>query len=98
MDPSDKLPINLCSYEDLLGLPYVGKAIADKIWAVRKNNDITPEILAAIPHVRMNQIHHLIDYTTVQEYSDFIERQVSENQEEENEPDNLEYEDTVLER
>jgi DNA uptake protein ComE-like DNA-binding protein len=32
MNSGDKLHINVCTFDDLLGLPSVGKATAYKIW------------------------------------------------------------------
>ena len=69
-EANDKICINICSYDDLLGLPSVGKAIASRVWDTRRSMDITPEILAAIPHVKMEKISHLIDFTSAQELAD----------------------------
>jgi DNA uptake protein ComE-like DNA-binding protein len=35
MNSGDKLHINVCSFDDLLGLPSVGKATAYTIWELR---------------------------------------------------------------
>jgi predicted DNA-binding helix-hairpin-helix protein len=52
MNSGDKLHINVCSFDDLLGLPSVGKATAYKIWELRTSTEITPEILATISHLK----------------------------------------------
>jgi predicted DNA-binding helix-hairpin-helix protein len=67
MNSGDKLHINVCSFDDLLGLPSVGKATAYKIWELRKSTEITPEILATISHLKMEKVLPLIDFSTSQE-------------------------------
>lgn len=67
MDSHEKLSINTCIFEDLLGLPSMGKVIAYRIWEMRKSMDLIPENLAGIPHIRIEKILHLIDFTTAQE-------------------------------
>ena len=67
INSGDKLHINVCSFDDLLGLPSVGKAAAYKIWELRKSTEITPEILATISHLKMEKVVPLIDFSTSQE-------------------------------
>lgn len=74
MDENQKLAINLCSYDDLFGLPSVGRATADRIWNIRKTQDITPEILAKLPYIRMESVLPLIDFQTEQEYAHALEQ------------------------
>ena len=69
MNISEKLAINLCSYDDLLGLPSVGPATAYKIWELRKTMDVTPENLAGISHIRIEKILPLIDFRTAAEHA-----------------------------
>lgn len=66
---SDKLAINVCSYDDLLGLPSVGTATAYKIWELRKTMDVTPENLAGISHIKIEKILPLIDFRTAAEHA-----------------------------
>ena len=63
-----KVFINFCSYDELLSLPSVGEATADRIWDLRKRGDITEESLAQVPHIRMHEISQYIDYTTLDHY------------------------------
>ncbi|VDI04228.1 Hypothetical predicted protein [Mytilus galloprovincialis] len=41
---------------------------ADRIWELRKQGDITPEMLVTIPHIRMDVVHQFIDYTTLGDF------------------------------
>jgi predicted DNA-binding helix-hairpin-helix protein len=63
MNSGDKLHINVCSFDDLLGLSSVGKATAYKIWELRKSTEITPEVLATISHLKMEKALPLIDFS-----------------------------------
>lgn len=83
MNSGDKLYINLCSFDDLLGLPSVGKATAYKIWELRKSTEITPEILATISHIQMEKVLPLIDFSTSQEVAEswYLEKSEDESEE-----------------
>ncbi|VDI34907.1 Hypothetical predicted protein [Mytilus galloprovincialis] len=61
----DKVCVNFCGYDELLLIPSVGQITADRIWELRKQGDITPEMLVTIPHIRMDVVHQFIDYTTL---------------------------------
>lgn len=63
-----KVYINFCGYDDLLTLATVGKVTADRIWELRKEGNITPEILAQVPFIRMHAIQKYIDYTPLDEF------------------------------
>ena len=80
MSTGEKLQINVCSFDDLLGLPSVGKAIAYRIWELRKGGEITPESLASIPHIKMERIKHLIDFSTWQDHAESIDEGSEEQQ------------------
>lgn len=85
MGTVEKLEINVCSFDDLLDLQSVGKAISYRIWDVRKTAKVTPESLASIPHIKMEKIRHLIDFSTRQEHAesmdeDDVAQQLIDNQ------------------
>ena len=89
MNSGDKLHINVCSFDDLLGLPSVGKATAYKIWELRKSTEITPEILATISHLKMEKVLPLIDFSTSQEIAESWYLDKSEDESEEGLDDNM---------
>lgn len=84
MNVGDKLHINVCSFDDLLGLPSVGKATAYKIWELRKSTELTPEILATISHIKMDKVLPLIDFSTSREVADswYLAKSEDESEEE----------------
>lgn len=47
-----KIQINFCKVEELLQIPGIGRALADRILALREASDITAESLVEIPHIR----------------------------------------------
>ena len=69
LSEKQKVYINFCAYDELLTLPSVGELTADRIWDLRKRGDITPDILATVPHIRMHQIHEYIDYTPMCDFN-----------------------------
>jgi hypothetical protein len=83
MNSGDKLYINVCSFDDLFGLPSVGKATAYTIWELRKSTEITPEILATISHLKMEKVLPLIDFSTSQEVAEswYLEKSANESEE-----------------
>jgi hypothetical protein len=83
MNSGDKLHINVCSFDDLLGLPSVCKATGCKIWELRKSTEITPEILAIISDLKMEKVLPLIDFSTSQEVAESWYLEKSENESEE---------------
>ena len=89
MNSGDKLHIHVCSFDDLLGLPSVGKATAYKIWELRKSTEITPEILATISHFKMENVLPLIDFSTSQEIAESWYLDKSEDESEEGLDDNM---------
>ena len=64
----EKVYINFCSFDELLSIPTVGETTANRIWELRKEGDITPEILATIPHIRMHKILGYVDFCTLDDY------------------------------
>lgn len=62
---SQKVPINYCSFDDLLDLPGVGKAIASKIMDLRDiRGSLEPDDLIYIPRLRVSEtLLDLIDFT-----------------------------------
>lgn len=60
-DKVEKVYINFSSYDDLLSIPMVGETTADRIWELRKRGEITEEMLASVPHIRMKQIQNYVD-------------------------------------
>ena len=72
-DDQEKVYINFCSFDELLAFPTVGETTADRIWDLRNSGDITPEILATVPHIQMHKIQEYIDYATLVEYMFFRE-------------------------
>lgn len=46
----------------------MGEIIADRIWELRKEDDITPEILTTIPHIRMHKILGYMDVCILDDY------------------------------
>jgi hypothetical protein len=79
-----------------LAIPTAGETTADRIWDLRKKGDITPEILATVPHIQMHKIQEYIDYATLDVYM-FLEK-FEEGFEDLCElDDNSETEDTVME-
>ena len=89
MNSGDKLHINVCSFDDLLGLPSVGKATAYKIWELRKSTEITPEILATISHLKLEKVLPLIDFSTSQEIAESWYLDKSEDESEEGPDENM---------
>ena len=89
MNSGDKLHINGCSFDDLLGLPSVSKAIAYKIWELRKSTEITSEILATISHLKMENVLPLIDFSISQEIAESWYLGKSEDESEEDLDDNM---------
>jgi hypothetical protein len=83
MNSGDKLHINVCSFDDLLGLSSVGKATAYKIWELRKSTEITPEVLATISHLKMEKALPLIHFFTSQEVAEswYLEKSEEESEE-----------------
>jgi hypothetical protein len=83
MNSGDKLHINVCSFDDLLGLPSVSKATGYKIWELRKSTEITSEILATISDLKMEKVLPLIDFSTSQEVavSWYVEKSENESEE-----------------
>lgn len=61
----EKVYINFCSFDELLSIPIVGETTANRIWELRKIGDITLEILATIPHIRMHKILGYVDFCTL---------------------------------
>lgn len=61
----DKVCINFCGFDELLTIPSVGRATAYRIWELRKQGDITPEILSTIPYVRMPVLLEHVDFSTL---------------------------------
>lgn len=70
MDHMDRenVYINFCSFDELLLIPTVGETTADRIFELRKEGDIIPEILATVPHIRMHKILGYIDVCTLDDY------------------------------
>lgn len=64
----DKVYIHLCSFDELLSIPTVSETTADRVWEFIKKGDITPEILATVPHIRMHKILGYIDFCTLDDY------------------------------
>lgn len=64
----EKVYINFCSFDELLSIPTMGETTADRIWELRKEGDVTPEILATIPHIRMHKILGYVDFCTLDDY------------------------------
>ena len=83
MNSGDKLHVHVCSFDDLLGLPSVGKATGYTIWELRKSTEITPEILATIFDLKMEKVLPLIDFSTSQEVAEGWYLEKSENESEE---------------
>ena len=64
----NKVQINICSYDEMLQIPTIGRAIAIRIWELRKVRSITPELLATIPYIKMEVVNQYIDYTSLDEF------------------------------
>jgi hypothetical protein len=63
-----KVQINICSYDEMLQIPTIGRAIAIRIWELRRVRMITPELLATIPYIKMEVANQYIDYTSLNEF------------------------------
>lgn len=64
----NKVQINICSYDEMLQIPTIGRVIAIRIWELRKVRSITPELLATIPYIKMEVVNQYIDYTSLDEF------------------------------
>ena len=63
-----KVQINICSYDEMLQIPTIGRARAIQIWELRRVRTITPELLATIPYIKMEVVNQYIDYTSLDEF------------------------------
>jgi hypothetical protein len=63
-----KVQINICSYDEMLQIRTIGRAIAIRIWELRRVRAITPELLATIPYIKMEVVNQYIDYTSLNEF------------------------------
>ena len=84
---SNKVQINLCSYNELLQIPSIGKATAMRIYEIRRITPITPELLASLPYIKMDVLNEYVDYTRPEEveFRDHEEYEWSEKGESESE-------------
>jgi hypothetical protein len=64
-----KVQINICSYDEMLQIPTIGRAIAIRMWELRRVRTITPELLATIPYIKMEVVNQYIDYTSLDEFA-----------------------------
>ena len=55
-------------YDEMLQIPTIGRAIAIRIWELRRVRTITPELLATIPYIKMEVVNQYIDYTSIDEF------------------------------
>ena len=64
----DKVRINYCTVEDLVKLPGIGMATAERILVLREaSGDITEESLISVPHIRnVAELIKLFDFTPSQ--------------------------------
>jgi predicted DNA-binding helix-hairpin-helix protein len=46
-----KEQMNICSYDEMLEIPTIERAIAIRIWELRRVRTITPELLGTIPYI-----------------------------------------------
>jgi len=58
----------MCSYDEMLQIPTIGRAIAIRMWELRRVRTITPELLATIPYIKMEVVNQYIDYTSLDEF------------------------------
>ena len=63
-----KIPINICRYDEMLQIPTTGRAIAIRIWELRRVRTITPKLLATISYSKMEVVNQYIDYTSLNEF------------------------------
>jgi len=82
-----KVQITICRYDDMLQIPTIGRAIAIRIWEMRRVRTITPELLATIPYIKMEVVNQYIDYTSLNEFE--FEEQDNELEDQ----DELDYEE-----
>jgi len=71
----------------MLQIPTIGRAIAIRIWEMRRVRTITPELLATIPYIKMEVVNQYIDYTSLNEFE--FEEQDNELEDQ----DELDYEE-----
>ena len=52
----------------MLQIRTIGRAIAIRIWELRRVRTITPELLATILYIKMEVVNQYIDYTSLNEF------------------------------
>jgi predicted DNA-binding helix-hairpin-helix protein len=81
-----KVQINICSYDEMLQIRTIGRAIAIRIWELTRVRAITPELLATITYIKMEVVNQYINYTSLNEF------QFEEQDNEFEDQDELDYE------
>ena len=52
----------------MLQIPTIGRAIAIRIWELRRVRTITSELLTTIPYIKMEVVNQYIDYASLDEF------------------------------